>query len=130
MNETEPAPSGHFLADNGESIKKCCKSCAYYYHSQEYSNHEIGCEFNGGENGMQFLPTFPFKNGCKYFEPHYIYLVDWDAELKSDELDHTICQHLHRGKCFSHGSDCPHKKPVEHDHPICAKPETKENEYE
>lgn len=120
----ETAPSGYFLANNGEAIKKSCETCTFYYHYQEYSIHEIGCEFNDGENGMQFLATFPFKNGCKHFDPHYIYLVDWEVEAQKMEAESGVCKHLSYGKCFA-WTGCESMVPEEGDYPKCSKaPET------
>lgn len=98
-----PEPlAGYALAFDGEPIKKSCEPCGDYYHYQEYSNHEYGCNWNDGNNSMQNLPNFPFKNGCKHFSLHYGYTIDWEAEAKRDDAEHAICQYLGRGKCYSH----------------------------
>lgn len=92
---------GFALAFDGTQIKKSCEACGQYYHYQEYSNHEYGCNVNDGNNPMQSLPSFPFKNGCKHFELHYTYTVDWDAEAKRMDAEREICGNLSDGHCYS-----------------------------
>ena len=80
----EIAQPGYFLADNGEQIKKCCEHCAYV--SDESADYSLVvywvCDHSEKMFGVVNLKNFPFKNGCKHFEPNPIFTVDWDAEAR------------------------------------------------
>lgn len=83
----ETAKDGYFLADNGEQIKKCCEHCTYISdESGEYSTRSYWvCVHSESMAGVNNLKNFPFKNGCKHFDPHFIFLVDWEAEAKKHD---------------------------------------------
>lgn len=112
--EAAAPPAGYALAFNGEHIKKSCKTCGYLSEDGEYSNVFLICNHNDGDNPMQNLPGFPFKNGCKHFNLHFGYTVDWEAEDRRMSAEYAICQHLSHGKCYSYGwEECEHSTPID-----------------
>lgn len=110
-------PKGYALAFNGELIKRSCEACIHFFDFAEYQYHEYTCDF---DERLQNLKYFPFKNGCKNFELHWTFTVDWDEEARKSDAEREICQHLSHGKCFS-SLPCHSAVVVENDHPKCTK---------
>lgn len=109
-NSAPKPPAGYALAFNGEQIKKSCETCSFLFDdSGEYASRPWwACNWNNGNNGMGNLMYFPFKNGCKHFELHHTYTVDWETEALRMEEDRKICKHLSSGYCLKNfNSDCP-----------------------
>lgn len=97
-----PEPlAGYAPAFDGTLIKKSCETCAFIYDdSGEYSLVRVDrCD---EAPGLENLKTFPFKNGCKLFELHHTYTVDWEAEAKRSEAESNVCRNLSTGYCYSH----------------------------
>lgn len=116
------APQGYVLAFNGEPIKKSCETCAYIYDdSDSYQPAWWCCDWNNGEHSIDCLPTFPFKNGCKHFELHHVYTVDWDLEAREMDAERDICQYLSNGWCFKFNPECESAIPQERGYPACEK---------
>jgi hypothetical protein len=102
--ERAKPPAGYALAFDGEPIKKCCNACIYFQHDQEYQYHWYDCNL---DTRIANLKGFPFPNGCKHFDLHWEFTVDWDAEARRMDEEKAICEYLSGGKCYSYGwKDC------------------------
>lgn len=114
-----PEPlAGYALAFEGTPIKKSCETCIHFEHYQEYSYHELHCHH---DERLERLKGFPFPNGCKHFDLHWTYTIDWDAEAKRMDAEKEICDHLSHGRCFKSVGGCENSEPEEGEYPKCKK---------